>query len=801
MFPIRSYSLRTLPRLKKKFLKNPLLNNSATSNSLDANNNTSQCASSKENASLNESELESKSIESLALSSPNSPSTKKANSTTSDNLATSMNYSITSENDSQKTDKQKKRLEKCLLEVTKALKYLEQVISKNKFEIIANSSTMVLECVLDIYNILVYKEELENCNTIRSTFKFDSQPREFNEKRIQVNQSLAELIKYSDRLILLSINSKLTENDSIIDTLKLNLTNLIKQLTNEILDLISISITNLSSPKPISTSSWCDSLNKTELDTKSALKSISSDNILNDTSSIDTRRANSLDQLSFKKAENTEIEETQIEPTELISRNFDNLNKLADEISELPSNVLFSSETLCNDLIKKFQNFTENYRSEETSSGVNKLVKVEQHERTDEQNKPIVTRTTTYTRVVKKVAKSASDKGSFDDSEFIGCGETGTSSSAPSIDQQPVDSFQQIKSKFNHDIEQLNTITQVICSAKKAHKKPTVLITAPKGAASNNIVLSKMIDLKKSNFITTNVYPESTQSELNLDVNSSDEAPGLSKRQPHIDAYMSIFRDLIVNSSNSSPNLFCTYDTQQTKNSRLSSFHGQLIESSGKTPLKEPIQPSSSPNDPTAASVTVAAINIDDLFNKCKVFSSDDSLKASSNSSPMVTKSSLAIDNNSSSSPASSTHKNRFSFSSQSTNSSSIGLPVLAENIVKDSVTKPDSVISQTSSHLNHFLDTSFGISSTASSNDNETDASYRSNVALNLLDVTHLLEYQSSDQMAASAIYHAQTSTQLTPTIPTALRGGPIDALIVLATSAEKKGKNFIKNSSRINI
>jgi hypothetical protein len=62
----------------------------------------------------------------------------------------------------------------------------------------------------------------------------------------------------------------------------------------------------------------------------------------------------------------------------------------------------------------------------------------------------------------------------------------------------------------------------------------------------------------------------------------------------------------------------------------------------------------------------------------------------------------------------------------------------------------------------------------------------------LNLLNINNHLEYQTNEQFMASSSYHKTSSTHLSPTVPSQLRGGSVDALIVLATSADKKGCFF---------
>jgi glycosyltransferase involved in cell wall biosynthesis len=67
-------------------------------------------------------------------------------------------------------------------------KDLEQIIIKNKLEIIASSITATLESVLDIYN-LIQTSDLSN-------------NKQFKQCRDRINKSLANLIKWSDSILL-----------------------------------------------------------------------------------------------------------------------------------------------------------------------------------------------------------------------------------------------------------------------------------------------------------------------------------------------------------------------------------------------------------------------------------------------------------------------------------------------------------------------------------------------------------------------------------------------------------------------
>lgn len=578
MFPIRSYSFRTdtLPRLKQKFLKTQ-----------------------SPKVSTLEQQLTTPSIVFDLVDLP----------------AASF------------ADKQKRRLDKCLKEVSMSLEYLKLVINKKKYEIVANSTTLVLESILDVYNILMQKES-DDCSSCGDDIIASS--------RFKVNQTLANLIKNVDRLLLSEYQHEI-DNKNIIDSL-------IIQLSQEICYLIELSKNRLSINEPKLTSSLKDLTKLSSIDDKqSIVKSISQDNLIG----------------------------------------FDNIDKLALEISNSPSNLSFNSDYL----IKKFENITaelSNVSSTTTSSSISKEPDIKFVHQIDS-----TPNTTVYKTLTKSILNNDKDA---------------LSTNIPS------------NSIFNYEIEQKNTVIK----SRQMNNSSTVL--------------SKTIDLKKSNFTETSFFPSKSDNNLvqcPLDDNQTNQ------KKHHISAYMSIFHELITNNSSSSPNLYYAESSKQ-----LSDSYGQLLGDN---------QPNSEDTLKTSTSVTVASINIDDLFNKCKLFPSDDSIKSSNQ----------PIDD----------YNKRYSISSHSTTSSA------------PSQTQSSIMLTNTSSNLDESFGLQSNISSSSAANFSPEHNSFidalSDNEALNSIDVYHLLEYQSSE---------LSSNSQLSPAIPASLRGGPIDALIVLATSAEKK-------------
>lgn len=171
-------------------------------------------------------------------------------------------------------------LNKLLNKYFKTIKYLEQIINKKKYEIIASSTTATLESVLDIYNLII-------------TFNLSSDDL-FKQCRNKINKSLASLIKWSDSILLtldcnandLSIE---TTASKLIKHLNKSIKNLIKYLRMSELDLVkSISSYSSSSPSLSTLSSMSSSSSNSSLsmstsppDKASSLSSASSSFINN----------------------------------------------------------------------------------------------------------------------------------------------------------------------------------------------------------------------------------------------------------------------------------------------------------------------------------------------------------------------------------------------------------------------------------------------------------------------------------------------------------------------------------------
>ena len=88
----------------------------------------------------------------------------------------------------------------------KSLKYLEQIIVKKKYEIIASAITAILEAVLDIYTV-IQSFDLANTATNKFNMRYSHlimSSSSFKSCRTRTNTSLANLIKWSDAILFLN---------------------------------------------------------------------------------------------------------------------------------------------------------------------------------------------------------------------------------------------------------------------------------------------------------------------------------------------------------------------------------------------------------------------------------------------------------------------------------------------------------------------------------------------------------------------------------------------------------------------
>ena len=136
--------------------------------------------------------------------------------------------------------KQLYELNKCVDKFSKAIKYLEQIILKKKYEIIASSITAILETVLDMYNVIqAFDTSIITRNNlkIKTNTNLITNSSSFRAYRTRINGSLANLIKWSDSILFLNstaTNSELFNETQLHESAK----RLISQLNKSIKILV-----------------------------------------------------------------------------------------------------------------------------------------------------------------------------------------------------------------------------------------------------------------------------------------------------------------------------------------------------------------------------------------------------------------------------------------------------------------------------------------------------------------------------------------------------------------------------------
>lgn len=141
-------------------------------------------------------------------------------------------------------------LDKLYDNFTNTLKHLEQIIIKNKYEIISSNSTAILESILDIYNLIESHSpsSTSSSSSLASAAIFTTtNDLVIQKQRANVNKSLANLIKWSDS-ILFKLSFPIDDADPQLDHSKLlkQSTYLIKHMQKHMSNLIEV-FKNLSS--------------------------------------------------------------------------------------------------------------------------------------------------------------------------------------------------------------------------------------------------------------------------------------------------------------------------------------------------------------------------------------------------------------------------------------------------------------------------------------------------------------------------------------------------------------------------
>jgi hypothetical protein len=210
----------------------------------------------------------SSSINSLSFSSNSSTYTSLADHQNQNNKFLPDSHSMINKNESLNANNQVKNemvlnLNKLISKYFKTIKYLEQIIIKNKLEIIASSITATLESVLDIYN-LIQTSDLSN-------------NKQFKQCRDRINKSLANLIKWSDS-ILLNTYQKVNLEVKIIESSRKLIKNLNKSIRKLVKNLNideSEFVTSISSLSYSSSSSSISNISSLSSDSSTSSLSVS----------------------------------------------------------------------------------------------------------------------------------------------------------------------------------------------------------------------------------------------------------------------------------------------------------------------------------------------------------------------------------------------------------------------------------------------------------------------------------------------------------------------------------------------
>lgn len=203
----------TLPRrFKQKFLNK--YNHSSTSATADVNE--------RNSAKLTPSAYSIISVNSQSSSISNSSSC----SSSSSSCEIAKNNQISTKTEKNLSNdlklihsKQLQDLDKFVEKFLKSIKYLEQIILKKKYEIIASSITAILETVLDIYNVI---QSFDSPIIANNAFKVKNTDlitysSAFKNYRLRINKSLANLIKWSDSILFLN-STKIGSNELFNET-------------------------------------------------------------------------------------------------------------------------------------------------------------------------------------------------------------------------------------------------------------------------------------------------------------------------------------------------------------------------------------------------------------------------------------------------------------------------------------------------------------------------------------------------------------------------------------------------------
>ncbi|RNA20609.1 rap guanine nucleotide exchange factor 1-like isoform X5 [Brachionus plicatilis] len=241
-------------------------------------------------------------------------------------------------------------LTKSVDSLLKSIKYLEQILLKKKYELISSISTAILECVLEIYNLIKLME-----NNGEST-----------RLKLQLNTSLANFIKWSDS-VLCSTGRK--EHDGEPEFAEL--TSRWGPLTQQLLDAVQNLVDYVRHTGKHAAQKECGAHKTRSASSSSTSTKIEhagprvtthtgQDNTI--TKTIETQLHDNVVQIS------TLTRMTNDATKDIIDHGFDNffnLDKIALELSQISS---IDSNAKCNYLLRQFESFAKEFNLSEKCS-------------------------------------------------------------------------------------------------------------------------------------------------------------------------------------------------------------------------------------------------------------------------------------------------------------------------------------------------------------------------------------------------------------------------------------------------
>ena len=237
-------------------------------------------------------------------------------------------------------------LTKSVDSLLKSVQYLEQILLKKKYEIISSISTAILECILEIYNLIKLIE-----NTAEST-----------RLKLQLNTNLANFIKWSDSILSFLGQQEYESKDEFVQLTKKSAP-LTQSLLGSVQNLVDyVRQTGKYSVHLEKTRSLSSSSTSTKIEHAPSLVITSSNQDNTITKTVETQLDENMVQISTLTRTTNDANKDIIGQS---FENFINLDKIALELSEIST---IDSNAKCNYLLKQFESFAKEFNSNEKCS-------------------------------------------------------------------------------------------------------------------------------------------------------------------------------------------------------------------------------------------------------------------------------------------------------------------------------------------------------------------------------------------------------------------------------------------------